>query len=198
MRSTAGAQIRQLREERGWSQERLAEKSGVSARQVHRIEAGSSPQPRTLRKLAKALGTDVTRLLCGYERERVDAIMANNTCGHCRADLVERVYGPHEYGDCEQETFACGSSRGWQERPCPHDPRFPKFEDYELVFLEEEGTGMWTCFASAKTETARAVSLRHGYSASLDKAAKFVERSYVEARDGHEEAERRFPWDGVV
>lgn len=55
-REGVGARIKALREERGWSQERLAEEAGVSARTVWAVEKGESiPQPKKLRAILDAL-----------------------------------------------------------------------------------------------------------------------------------------------
>ena len=51
--------IKELREEKGWTQEELAIKSGVSRNLIARLESGSlnSTSTDTLFKLADALGT---------------------------------------------------------------------------------------------------------------------------------------------
>ena len=56
--------LRQLREERHWTQDRLAEASGVSQRQIARIESGGVAAPRTLtlQRIADALEVDMQRL----------------------------------------------------------------------------------------------------------------------------------------
>ncbi|WP_416899771.1 MAG: 2TM domain-containing protein [Minwuia sp.] len=54
--------LRQHRIDRGWSQEQLAELSGVSARTIQRIENGGNAGLDTLNSLAAAFGTDVAVL----------------------------------------------------------------------------------------------------------------------------------------
>lgn len=50
-----GKRVRELRRERGWSQEQLAEAAGMNWLQVGHIERGSSdPKLSTIVKLAKA------------------------------------------------------------------------------------------------------------------------------------------------
>ena len=52
-----GARVRELRKERGYSQEKLAELAGVHENHVRRIEGGTAnPSYLVLVKLAKALG----------------------------------------------------------------------------------------------------------------------------------------------
>lgn len=51
-----GKRVRQLREERGWTQEQLAEEAGMNWLQVGHIERGASdPKLSTIIRLAKAL-----------------------------------------------------------------------------------------------------------------------------------------------
>lgn len=56
-REEVGGRIRALRNERGWSQDELAERAGVSPRTVHSLEKGEhTPQPKKLRAVLDALG----------------------------------------------------------------------------------------------------------------------------------------------
>ncbi|MFW6027652.1 MAG: helix-turn-helix domain-containing protein [bacterium] len=54
--------VRRLRTGRGWSQEHLAEASGISLRTVQRIETGLAASPDTLRALAAAFQVDFALL----------------------------------------------------------------------------------------------------------------------------------------
>ncbi len=54
--------VRRLRTERGWSQEHLAEASGISLRTVQRIETGLTAAPDTLQALAAAFQVDLSVL----------------------------------------------------------------------------------------------------------------------------------------
>ena len=56
--SRVAARIRELRQEKGWSQERLAEVAGMSRDGLSRIERGDRPAPRleTIASIAAALG----------------------------------------------------------------------------------------------------------------------------------------------
>ena len=80
-------------------------------------------------------------------------------CPHCGALLTERG------GDCDHyyEAFECGyvNTDGCGKRPCPWDPKFPRFEDYELQFVSTKTAGekSWTCIANPKTDMARWLSL---------------------------------------
>lgn len=53
-------QLISLRKERGYSQRELAERSGIDASQLAKIERGyNSPSIATLTKLAEALGAEI-------------------------------------------------------------------------------------------------------------------------------------------
>ncbi|MEL0622427.1 2TM domain-containing protein [Marinomonas arenicola] len=54
--------IRKFRLQRGWSQEQLAELSGLSVRTVQRIERGHKPSLESLKSLAAVLETSVENL----------------------------------------------------------------------------------------------------------------------------------------
>ncbi|HCS65967.1 MAG TPA: XRE family transcriptional regulator [Cellvibrio sp.] len=54
--------IREYRFNRGWSQEQLAEISGLSVRTIQRIEQGQKPGLETLSALASALEIDIAKL----------------------------------------------------------------------------------------------------------------------------------------
>jgi transcriptional regulator with XRE-family HTH domain len=61
---TAGARIRALREEAGWSQRRLGEEAGLSHGGVSFAETGQrNITLPVLERVAEALGTDVASLL---------------------------------------------------------------------------------------------------------------------------------------
>lgn len=65
-KSGLGARVRQLREERGWSQNELAAQlPGVKQQSVDQLENGKVARPRFLPELATALSTSVQWLLTG-------------------------------------------------------------------------------------------------------------------------------------
>ena len=57
--------LKKYREERGYSKQRLAKETGLSARCIEHIEYGKAKAPRlsTLEKLADKLGIDITDLI---------------------------------------------------------------------------------------------------------------------------------------
>ena len=65
-----GVFLKELRKEKGLTQERLAEQFHVSSRTVSRWENGKGlPDVAIVEELAKALGTSITELLTGELKE---------------------------------------------------------------------------------------------------------------------------------
>jgi transcriptional regulator with XRE-family HTH domain len=56
-------QLRAIRERKALTQDELAEKAGVSRQTVLKIEGGLEPRPKTVRKLAAALGVEPADLM---------------------------------------------------------------------------------------------------------------------------------------
>jgi transcriptional regulator with XRE-family HTH domain len=66
-----GRHLRELRLQRGLTQERLAERSDLSADAIRRLEAGAfSPTLQTLVKLMRGLDLTLTTFFSGLERSR--------------------------------------------------------------------------------------------------------------------------------
>jgi transcriptional regulator with XRE-family HTH domain len=66
---TLGAAVRQLREKRGITQERLAQDAGVTTGTVSLVERGrSNPAWGTVKALASGLGVSVAQLAIAEER----------------------------------------------------------------------------------------------------------------------------------
>ncbi len=63
----SGEKLRAARDRRLLSQRELAEKAGLSPTTILKLEADrvDDPHPRTIRKLAEALGVDPTELVRG-------------------------------------------------------------------------------------------------------------------------------------
>ena len=76
------SQIVQLRQERGWTQEKLATESGVGVRTIQRLESGNEASLETLSLVADALRVPVRDLLAGIDNpalsERVESLEARS------------------------------------------------------------------------------------------------------------------------
>jgi transcriptional regulator with XRE-family HTH domain len=59
-----GVKLREIREDQAYSQRELAKRAGVAADTVYRLERSEKTQahPRTIRKLAEALGVEPREL----------------------------------------------------------------------------------------------------------------------------------------
>jgi transcriptional regulator with XRE-family HTH domain len=59
-----GMRLRKFRKEQAWSQRDLARESGVAQDTISRLESGQrEAQPRTVRRLAEALGVEPRELM---------------------------------------------------------------------------------------------------------------------------------------
>lgn len=119
------------------------------------------------------------------ELENTKEELAEYKCEYCSSPLISRIQAPadpeEKYWDL-REVYECGHMTygGSLERPCPSDPRFPKFSDYELHFydLPEEPNWKWECLAVGSTDMAQTVDLGSGYGQTREEAEKEVRNSY--------------------
>ena len=75
--TTLARQLKALRDQQVWTQEELAERSGVPVVTISRIENGynkGTPRQSTIAKLAKALDVTPTFLMFGEEVESLKAV----------------------------------------------------------------------------------------------------------------------------
>jgi len=106
-------------------------------------------------------------------------------CPYCGSALVARFEVPldeeQKHSDTREE-FECGHETvaGFLQRPCPKDPKFPPFEDYELRFQEihEGHHSSWRCYPRGTTEMAQRVSLPPGYGETREEAEQKVREYY--------------------
>jgi hypothetical protein len=118
------------------------------------------------------------------ELEYVKEELAQFQCPYCASPLSARneVELDADLGvSGSLERFVCGYAHvdGALEQPCPSDPLFPKFEDYELVVRESKG--QWTCYAQPKTKMARHLSVLRGVAWTEEEAKDQVFRWYERA-----------------
>lgn len=102
-----GARVRTLREERGLTQQALAQAAGIATDMVSRLENGhySSPGLRTLLRLAAGMGTQIAAMLPelptsprsaeGSARARLQSVLARASADELAlvADLAAAVVG---------------------------------------------------------------------------------------------------------
>jgi transcriptional regulator with XRE-family HTH domain len=75
--------LRQIRDRKGWTQNHLAEVSGVPQPSIWRLENGQILNPKTslLRKLAEALGVTMDYLLREEEKPSFDEVLRDDEVG---------------------------------------------------------------------------------------------------------------------
>jgi len=118
------------------------------------------------------------------ELEHTKEELSEYRCSICQAPITSQDYNvplsEDVYGFVV--TYACGrcDTDGYGARPCPSDPKFPKFEEYELQFKEHasEPTWKWSCFAVGKTLMAKQVSINHAMGQTMEEAKKRLIENY--------------------
>jgi len=112
--------------------------------------------------------------------------LAEYLCPYCGAPLSSRIHAPADPGEDNwdiREEFECGYQvfGGYIESPCPSDPRFPKFEDYELKFFEvpKEPRWPWQCYAIGKNDMARRLRLPPGHGATREETERELRNNYA-------------------
>lgn len=89
--------IGELRRARGWTQERLAAESGVTARTIQRLEAGSDASLETISLIADALGVPVGELFISVEtktfEDSVDGLDARKRAQQAKRDGIAHGIG---------------------------------------------------------------------------------------------------------
>jgi hypothetical protein len=131
------------------------------------------------------------------ERQREELAAAEREleeyrCPYCAAPLSSRVDAPmddkQDHWDVV-EHFRCGFSvaGGELQSPCPRDPLFPKFEDYDMKLIEHpsEWSWKWSCIAVGKTRMAKLRDLgANNYGTTRDEAIQRARESYVRCAKG--------------
>jgi len=120
-----------------------------------------------------------------HELEEAREELAEYRCPYCGAPLISRIDAPADPEEQNwdiRENFECGYQvfGGYIERPCLHDPKFPKFEDYEIQYQHspDEPHWPWQCYAIGKTDMARRLHLQPGYGRTRDEAEANVREWY--------------------
>jgi hypothetical protein len=162
----------------------------IALKLLHRIRPDiyNSTERAQLEKLASGeamrdLQAEIERVREELEAAKED--LAEYRCPYCSAPISSRVDAPideeqRDWGTVEH--FMCGYSHfdGQAQSPCPCDPKFPRFEDYELCFMEltTDPLWKWSCVAFGKTRMAKLLSLTNGLGKTQEEAAARVKESY--------------------
>lgn len=118
------------------------------------------------------------------ELEAAHEALAEYRCPYCGSPLSSRNDAPLDFEQRDWDTvesFACGYSTfgGEIQHPCPSDPKFPRFEDFELRFTElNDPFWKWSCIAIGKTRMAKLLHLTNGLGRTQEEAIKHLKESY--------------------
>ena len=132
--SEIGAKVARARSERGWSLAQLAQRSGLSAAAVHKIEkSGMTPTIASLMKIAAALGKSVAYFV--DEPETPDVLVV-------RGDARARVYSSKQGLDLRNlsgryGSFAMAGAEAVVEPQADSGPTPMRHPGEELVIMLE-------------------------------------------------------------
>jgi len=123
------------------------------------------------------------------EFNRIKEELSEYQCPYCGALLQSRLEAPLDTEEKHlgaREIFACGyqvldgAFNSHVERLCPADPRFPKFDEYELRYYNnpDEPYWQWTCFADARTDMARLFELSPTHERTKEEAEIKMRENY--------------------
>lgn len=112
--------------------------------------------------------------------------LAEYRCTFCNSAMITRIDAPadpaEKYWDIREE-FECGHRRfgGFTERPCPADPKFPAFEEFELHFSKEPSDShrRWSCYAIGKTPMAKTLLLDRALGKTKEEASEKLREQYL-------------------
>lgn len=119
------------------------------------------------------------------ELDKAREALSEYQCPYCGSSLSIKIDAPLDPEEMDwdvREIFECGyqSFGAYIERPCPSDPQFPKFEDYDLKFHHspDEGHCKWQCYAMPLTDMARRLSLEPGIGRTKKEAEQAIRERY--------------------
>jgi transcriptional regulator with XRE-family HTH domain len=159
-----GIRIKQLRTERAWSQEQLAQICGVNVRTIQRLENGGKGSPETLKAIAAGFELDVRDLTSGQVsspkgKNHEVIFMARVVLGK---DLCGFVRGTHGYRfqnddlESDEEVESVGNFlqdiRDTGDLWSDMEPLHQVQAEYRFTKMirELEGYGFWVFAAKAK------------------------------------------------
>lgn len=123
------------------------------------------------------------------EFDRIKEELSEYQCRYCQAALQISLEVPLDEENKHwgiRKEFACGYKilEGLLciqiERLCPSDPRFPKFDEYELHFFNNpnEPYWKWLCSAVAKTDMARLFELSSSHGQTKEESEINMRENY--------------------
>jgi transcriptional regulator with XRE-family HTH domain len=135
--------LRNIREQAGYSQQDLADESGVSQHTISEIELGRRrPQGRTLRKLAKILNVDVRELL---DKELLE-VAVGVTPEEAAEEFEQQLYAPARIAQDWRRL-----AQRWEKRLEKGDFEAHSLEDF-IDTLEDVALSMQASVAAERRE----------------------------------------------
>jgi hypothetical protein len=111
--------------------------------------------------------------------EMAEQELGRYQCPHCKSGLCS--VGSVELSEHDSgtyESFECGYAAidGWQQHPCPKDPKFPKLDEFELKTVQRGDE--WMCYAIGKTPYAKQLNSLSAPGRTEDEARRRVIAQY--------------------
>ena len=89
-----GTRVMQIRNQKGVSQRELSKRSGLAGSYLSRIENRHlEPRPKTLRKIAAALGVPIAEFFQSHEENLEGVQCVVTTSGNCVMDMIRASHG---------------------------------------------------------------------------------------------------------
>jgi hypothetical protein len=128
---------------------------------------------KELMKESEADSAKITETLEALQAERIKVALLSEQMNTAIEVLSEYEYFKEQFScpfcgaevttlasedDSFYTAYACGYSDGSHlSSPCPHDPEFPKLDEYEFTFFERGDT--WHCVPKPKQKEQRSLTL---------------------------------------
>lgn len=144
--TTFGEALRVFRENKGWTQEKLSEESGVDQATISAIEVRQSSRSRYSAQLARALGTTVEEMIFGPEdlspqSREVDKVYVNKVEGaHLSAGNGEVIWDFDELDSSHSFQREWMKKKGLDPKRCKlwsvrGDSMYPSYPDGSTVLI---------------------------------------------------------------
>jgi len=100
-----GTRVMQIRNQKGVSQRELSKRSGLAGSYLSRIENRHlEPRPKTLRKIAAALGVPIAEFFQSHEENLEGVQCVVTTSGNCVMDMIRASHGKRAAPGTERYT----------------------------------------------------------------------------------------------
>lgn len=193
------ATIQLLKEKNQWLEQQLAQAKDTRPDVLaERLSKRNALQKEELEQLSKEFEANhVTQEKVKAKEEELATTLSNIAELKSQLERAEEVLGELEYykdqfgcPSCgaelttlagqeeEYRAYSCGRTSGPNgDYPCPYDPEFPKFEDYELE-IRQLASGKFFCNPKAKNKNAYKLSLQGQPGETAEEAKQKIKTNY--------------------